>query len=467
MRLKHNEQVRGIAYSPDGTRIATASYDSMVRIWDAATGDELLRLGGHQNAVHCVAFAPSGTSLASGSYGRTARIWDACSTNEIARISGYKGEVSAIAVSPDGLKVAAGGPSDPVRVFAGHSGKLIQDLSHIFRAVQRLEFDCTGRLLLGVTIDGAAVVASVAERKEVSRFPAPPNKRNPAAFGSDGTSIVTAGVDGVVRLCDTLTGNVARDFPNSEQAIWDIALSRDGKFLAAVDVAGIVRVMQVANPTVGASCFDSGLGQVGRLAFHPHDNRLAIAGCDKIHDLLFWEPMSDGSWRMVLRVTTHEDKIWDIAYTSDGERIATACRDRFIRIFDTRSGIITAEYDMPQQVQAVGIDPAGTFVVAGGRNGMLRMADSVFGASFTSHRLAAVVARHRLLGAERLTPPEIERINQFADAPGDGWPNLSQRVAELYPGIDKSEDQLVEVWRRHREVAFRLERDTLTQGDLA
>ena len=73
----HTDAIYCIAFSPDGTRIATASHDQTIKIWDAADGREVLTLRGHTHVVQCVAFSPDGHLLASGGIDTTARVWDA------------------------------------------------------------------------------------------------------------------------------------------------------------------------------------------------------------------------------------------------------------------------------------------------------------------------------------------------------------------------------------------------------
>lgn len=106
--------------SPDGTRIATFGSDGVIRLRDAATGDEIAALHGHIRAVKAVAFSPDGTMLASASNDGTIGIWDAAVTEDSAplvMLSGHSGGVTSVAFNAEGTLLASAGYDGTVRLW--------------------------------------------------------------------------------------------------------------------------------------------------------------------------------------------------------------------------------------------------------------------------------------------------------------------------------------------------------------
>src|SRR5205823_6541897 len=98
----HTLALGGLAYSADGLHVATGSYDHTAKVWEAATGKELVTLAGHGATVEGVAFSPDGKFLATGSYDGTVKLWEWTAGKELATLAGHSSMIRSLAYSPDG-----------------------------------------------------------------------------------------------------------------------------------------------------------------------------------------------------------------------------------------------------------------------------------------------------------------------------------------------------------------------------
>jgi len=98
----HTAAVWGVDFAPDGRTLASASWDGTVRLWDVSTGESLAVLEGHTDWVYDVAYSPDGSVLASSSADGTARLWDAVTGEPLAVLEGSGGRIWSVDFSPDG-----------------------------------------------------------------------------------------------------------------------------------------------------------------------------------------------------------------------------------------------------------------------------------------------------------------------------------------------------------------------------
>jgi hypothetical protein len=152
----HTDRVWAVAFSPDGSRLLTASSDMTARLWVARGGKPLATLQGHTDRVGAVAFSPDGTRVLTASDDKTARLWDAYDGKPLATLQGHTGSVGAVAFSPDGACLLTASADNTARLWDAKNGELLAILTGHRGAVTSVAFSPDGRHLATASDDGTA-----------------------------------------------------------------------------------------------------------------------------------------------------------------------------------------------------------------------------------------------------------------------------------------------------------------------
>lgn len=212
----HSSKVNAATWSPDGTRILTASDDKTVEIWEAFTGKRLVALEGHTDVVNTARWSPDGSAIATGSKDYSARIWDATTGKERFKLTGHNHDIDVVAWSPDGKRLATGGQDGSARVWDAATGnQVVVFKGHGYMNVESVDWSPDGGRIVTAGLEKIARIWDSATGKELHQLVGHAKSVGSARFSPDGKKIVTVNsrfifdsecLDCSARIWDAATG---------------------------------------------------------------------------------------------------------------------------------------------------------------------------------------------------------------------------------------------------------------------
>ncbi|MEQ1906438.1 MAG: protein kinase, partial [Pirellulaceae bacterium] len=202
----HQKSVMSIAFSPDGARIVSGSSDNTLKLWDAATGQELRTLQGHTEDVLSVAFSPDGARIVSGSQDNTLKLWDAATGQEQPTLQGHKEYVSSVAFSPDGARIVSGSLDNTLKLWDAATGQELRTLQGHTKPVYSVAFSPDGARIVSGGDDNTLKLWDAATGQELLSLWGHRGRVSSVAFSPDGNRIVSGSLDNTLKLWDAATG---------------------------------------------------------------------------------------------------------------------------------------------------------------------------------------------------------------------------------------------------------------------
>lgn len=410
----HAHSITSLAFSPDSQwMVSTSGPDSAspgeIKLWNVRNGQGIRSLNGHSGLVYRAVFSPDGSRLASASWDSTIKIWDAHTGKEERRCN-PRGRASHLAFHPDGnflvyshgsgLSILNANTGEEARSFRGRGGPIAMRPD--------------GRRLAGLSWDGAVKVWDPAVDQEGQVLADDADQLSSLAFSPDGRRL--ASVENVwVKVRDEDTGRVQQVFDGFGKVVF----SHDGQRLAAgardFGRAILIHDLAASRPPLtleghretttslafspdgqllasgandGVKLWDATTGKELRalhehfledtqVAFSPDGKRLAARCADarQVARIVVWDPHTG---RELFALQVENVNILSVAFSPDGRLLAGGCIDGAVRFWSASDGRLLRVLKGPRIVNRVAFSPDGRRLIAGSKLWDLATNEEVF-----------------------------------------------------------------------------------------
>jgi WD40 repeat protein/serine/threonine protein kinase len=331
--LVHQGAVAWAEFSPDGSRVITASHDKTARLWDAATGQPLGGPMVHDGPVNSAPFSPDGLRVMTVSADQTARLWSSSNGASLGPPLVHTGAVTSAEFSSDGTRLLTVAKDRAVRVWDVVKGTLATPAITHSGSVAAAHFSPDGNRLVTLTSRGygriwdARTAKPIGPQIELTRY-----SGKSARFSPDGSRLVMVSESSEVSIWDVPTGQRLGRIRGHDDVVIDALFSPAGHVLVTISRDGTARLWN-------AQTF------VARLEPLPHRTWVVSA------------QFSADSLRLLTVCQDHTARVWEVAtgkplvepirsggqilnarFSHDGGRVVTASQENVAQVWDIRPG---------------------------------------------------------------------------------------------------------------------------------
>ncbi len=357
-------------FLPRGNILVATGDNGRLYIWDRATKRILANKEGHTNEITSFETSPDGRKLATGSLDRTILLWDTATWNELDIIKGHGSEVTTLDWSPSGKALASGGRDGAVKIWDLSLNSIPILPKEKVASYYASAFTPSNELLvIGRSRDLRTKVWNLSTGQTISEAGKTGETMLCAAFSPDTTKFAFGGMDNVVTIAETASGNPISTL-RGNSPFYGVSFSPDGEFVVTGDKDGAVKIWDASNGSEFKS-FTSSVSYF-RSSFSP-DGRL-LGTSTRNGAVLLWDIATGSEIRSFIG---HSDRVRVIAFSPDGQRLATGGKDNTIRVWDVSTGkevTLLARYD---SIERAVFTSDGKRLVTGGLDGSIKIWDLI------------------------------------------------------------------------------------------
>lgn len=381
----HLNSTTAIAFSPDRTRLASCGGDKTIRVWSLASGQRIREISLKENPDPCAAFSPD-AALVAGAVGDRVRVWNVAS-GELQTVMLADGPIRSLVFSPDGKQLVSGSRAGELRVFDVKDGKLLRQEGAGKQSISMLRYTPDGKSLCVGRKDGAVELRDPADLKRTARLEGLAGEPRCLAFPLDAGRMAAGDARGVVAVWELATGKRLNRFTGNGGPIHILAFNREGTRVTCRNRTTYSGLDLATNKLASGrfSVTVTGEKRLPGFTFSPDGKTLATANPSAVRlwDLeskkysdtlltpadcsaeLAYSPRGDvlaAAWHGCVLFRLDEDsqptyidekaagETLSLAFTPDGRTLATAGREREIKLWDVAAGSLLHTLDLRREL---------------------------------------------------------------------------------------------------------------------
>jgi len=344
----HTNAIFAVAFSPDGALLASGSADATIAVWQVADGTLLKTLLGHTATISSLLFIPpmqeedaleeGALRLASAGRDGSIRLWDLCTATIIQRLEGHTNGVTSIVLHPSRSTLISGSDDHTVRLWDLATGETHRLLDNAHGAIHAVV--CAENIVAAAGDDQTIYVWNIQTGKLLLTLSGHTEAIIALALAGDGYTLASGSFDQSIRLWDLHKGQTFRTYSGYRNPIKALALHPDEHWLVSANVdrslsiwplvpQGVAHAASTPSSIEPLTIFNSHLGAVHALAFHPDGGCLASVGQDEMIRL----------WRVGEESAIPEEldcqigPLFAVAFSPDGLWLAVGGADAKIGIW--------------------------------------------------------------------------------------------------------------------------------------
>ncbi len=364
----HSNGIWSVAFSPQGTTLASGSQDGVIRFWDTKTGKYLAAIQGHANWIWSVAFSPIakqdataqfpscpppgvhsaslpfvslrnddkgevfirriGGILASGSEDRTIKLWDSYTGQHLGTLKGHQDAVFAVIFSPDGQTLVSGSLDGTIKLWDIRTGQCYKTLQGHNGGVWSISLSLDGQLLASGSQDQTIKLWNVRTGCCLKTLSGHSSWIRACAISPDKQRLVSGSAEGIIKLWQVSTGECHETLPAHTGPVLSVAFDPNGKSFASSGADALVKLWDISR---SPRSFDTSIvSTVGSKGTAPLTltRTLKPMCCARSH------------CRRILQ--GHDKWVRFLAYSPDGQILASCSQDETIKLWDVKSCSLTS-----------------------------------------------------------------------------------------------------------------------------